>query len=325
MTRLSAFAGMVAGALAACSPVPADLRAPAPPAPDAAVAKAPAAVPPRRAQAVAATGTVEAWGPVASRHVAPRNVDVWLPPSYASHPERRYPVLYMHDGQNLFDPALAFTGVDWDVDGALTRLVAAGEVREAIVVGVWNTPERTLEYAPAKAMTGTEVPSGVPGRGPIRASDVKSDAYLRFLVDELKPFIDAQYRTLAGPGDTVVMGSSMGGLISLYALAEYPGVFGGAGALSTHWPAGDGAMVGWLAANLPPPGNHRLYFDHGTATLDASYGPYQQAMDARLAALGFRPGQDWLTRRFEGAEHNEAAWRARVHEPLVFLLGPPRD
>ncbi|MBP6596935.1 MAG: alpha/beta hydrolase [Arenimonas sp.] len=303
MSGRPVLAGLLAGALAACA------TAPVAPAPD----------------KVAATGTVESWGPMASRYVAARRVDVWLPPSYAGHPERRYPVLYMHDGQNLFDPALAYTGVDWDVDGALTRLAAAGEVREAIVVGVWNTAERTLEYAPAKALTAAEVASGVPGRAPIRTSEVKSDAYLRFLVDELKPFIDGQYRSLAGPDDTVVMGSSMGGLISLYALAEYPGVFGAAGALSTHWPAGDGAMVTWLAANLPPPGEHRVYFDYGTATLDATYGAYQQAMDARMQALGYRAGQDWLTRRFDGAEHNEAAWRARVHEPLVFLLGPPRD
>jgi predicted alpha/beta superfamily hydrolase len=152
---------------------------------------------------------------------------------------------------------------------------------------------------------------------------VKSDAYLRFLVDELKPAIDARYRTLPGPADTVVMGSSMGGLISLYAVAEYPQVFGAAGAVSTHWPAADGAMVEWLGRHLPDPATHRLYFDYGTATLDAGYAPYQEAMDVLLRQAGYREGENWRTLRFEGAEHNEAAWKARVDEPLRFLLGPP--
>jgi len=277
----------------------------------------------RRDASVQATGAIESWGPVASRHVAARNIDVLLPDSYASQPDRRYPVLYMHDGQNLFDPALAAMGVDWDVDGVVARLVASGQMREAIVVGIWNTPERTLEYAPAKALPDGPVATGVPGRPPIASGDVKSDAYLRFLVQELKPFIDAHYRSLPGPRETVVMGSSMGGLISLYAVAEHPEVFGAAGALSTHWPAADGAMVEWLGRNLPDPRTHRLYFDYGTVALDAAYAPYQQAMDVKLRQAGYREDENWRTLRFEGAEHNEAAWQARLHEPLLFLFGPP--
>ena len=281
------------------------------------------AEPAPRSPGVRATGTVEAWADVPSRHLRARHVDVWLPPSYRRDPGRRYPVLYMHDGQNLFDPALAYGGVDWDIDGVMSRLVAEGRVREAIVVGVWNTPDRLPEYMPAKPVAGRAIPTGVPGREPIDAGRLASDAYLRFLVEELKPWVDARYRTLPGRGHTHVMGSSMGGLISLYALAEYPQVFGGVGAVSTHWPAGEGVVVDWLAGHLPPPGAHRLYFDFGTATLDAAYPPYQARMDAHVRRLGYREGEDWLTRRFEGAEHNEAAWQARVHEPLVFLLGPP--
>jgi predicted alpha/beta superfamily hydrolase len=117
------------------------------------------------------------------------------------------------------------------------------------------------------------------------------------------------------------MGSSMGGLISLYALAEYPRVFGGVGAVSTHWPAGEGIVIDWLATQLPRAGAHRVYFDFGTATLDAQYPPYQARMDALMPGLGYRTGRDWLTRRFEGAEHNEAAWKARLDVPLRFLLG----
>ena len=147
-----------------------------------------------------------------------------------------------------------------------------------------------------------------------------SDEYLRFLVEELKPFVDARYRTLPGRDDTVVMGSSMGGLISLYALAKYPDVFGGAGAVSTHWPAGDGAMVDWLAAHLPA-GTHRIWFDHGTETLDAGYALYQLRMDAAMQAAGWMRGRDWESRVYEGAAHDEKSWRARVDQPLRFLLG----
>lgn len=271
-----------------------------------------------------ATGTTESWQGVPSRHVGARDVDVWLPPSYGRDPTRRYPVLYMHDGQNLFDPALGYTGVDWDIDGAMTRLIERGEIREAIVVGVWNTPLRFAEYMP-KAPVRTEiVGSGIEGRPIGRAEDIRSDDYLRFLVEELKPFIDQRYRTRPGRDDTAVMGSSMGGLISLYAVATHPDVFGAAGAVSTHWPACDGCVVDWLAAHLPDRRTHRLYFDHGTVALDAGYAPYQQRMDAAMRKAGWREDDAWMTRSFEGAEHNETAWRARVEIPLRFLLAPER-
>ena len=267
-----------------------------------------------------ATGTTESWQRMPSRHVGARDVDVWLPPSYGKDPQKRYPVLYMHDGQNLFDPALSYTGVDWDIDGAMMRLIDAGDIREAIVVGVWNTPLRFAEYMPKAPVRTETVGSGVEGRALGRNEDIRSDAYLRFLVDELKPFIDTRYRTRTGRNDTLVMGSSMGGLISLYAAARYPEVFGGVGAVSTHWPACDGCVIDWLGAHLPDPRTHRLYFDHGTAALDAMYPPYQARMDAALRKGGYIEDENWITRRFEGAEHNEAAWRARVEIPLKFLL-----
>ncbi|HZH44774.1 MAG TPA: alpha/beta hydrolase-fold protein [Lysobacter sp.] len=274
-----------------------------------------------RAPALTATGTVESWQDVPSRFVAARHVDVWLPPGYGRDPQRRYPVLYMHDGQNVFDPALSYTGIDWDVDGAMTRLIAEGRVREAIVVGVWNTPRRLQEYMPRRPMGGRPL-ALVPGQPPLLPDDVLSDGYLRFLVEELKPFIDRTYRTRTGPADTAIMGSSMGGLISLYAASEYPHVFGAVGAVSTHWPAGDGLMIDYLREHLPAPRAHRFYFDLGTATLDAQYPPYQRRMDEVMHARGYRDGVDWMTRVYEGAEHNERAWRDRLDVPLTFLLPP---
>jgi predicted alpha/beta superfamily hydrolase len=260
-----------------------------------------------------------------SHDAMPRNVDVWLPPDYSVEPARRFPVLYMHDGQNLFDPAIVITGTDWGVDEAITGLAKAGKIRTAIVAGVWNGEKRWLDYIPQKPL---ETPEGENFKrkalqmyGEEFGGEIQTDHYLRFLVEELKPFIDQNYRSLPGREDTFVMGSSMGGLASLYALCEYPEIFRGAGCLSTHWPAGEEVIVEWLKEALPKPGAHKLYFDYGTATLDALYEPFQMKVDAIMRAIGYQQGKDWVTHKFPGAEHNEAAWRARVCLPLEFLLG----
>jgi len=266
------------------------------------------------------TGQVVRYASMPSAHVAARNVDVWLPPGYGDDPGRRYPVLYMHDGQNLFDPATSYGNIDWAVDEAMTGLIGKGAVREAIVVGVWNTSKRREEYMPQRAVQGT-VHFNVPGADDLEPADIISDRYLAFLVKELKPFIDATYRTLPGRADTYVMGSSMGGLISQYAMSRYPDVFGGAGCVSTHWPAGNGIALDDFAAHLPDPATHKYWFDYGTATLDALYEPYQKRADEILRKAGYVEGQNWITRKFEGAEHSEKAWRLRVDQPLAFLLG----
>ena len=268
-----------------------------------------------------ATGTLESWQDFPSRHVSVRTIDVWLPPGYAADPSRRYPVVYMHDGQNLFDPGQVFNDTDWDVDGAMTRGIADGQLPPAIIVGIGNSPTRRFqEYMPAILPKGERVETGVAGRPGFASTDIRSDAYLRFLVDELKPFIDRHYRTRRSRADTWVMGSSMGGLVSLYAIARYPGVFGGAAAVSTHWPAGKGVMVDWFARHLPPPASHRIWMDHGDVTLDAAYAPYQQRMDAAMRQGGYREGAGWQSRVYPGTEHSEIAWRARLPEILAFLL-----
>ena len=274
----------------------------------------------RTAPPLDATGHTLGWAQVPSAHVPARDVDIWLPPGYGDDPDARYPVLYMHDGQNLFDPSLSYTGVDWGVDEAMTRLIQSGRIPPAIVVGIWNTPARFPEYMPRKPVPPEGLDFG-PGNGPpLPVERIASDAYLRFLVEELKPRIDATFRTKPGRDDTAIAGSSMGGLISIYAAAEYPDLFGRVGAVSTHWPVGDGLVVDWLADHLPDPATHRLWFDHGTATLDAQYAPYQQRMDRVLREAGYVEGNNWVTRVYEGAEHNEAAWQARMDEVLVFLL-----
>lgn len=265
-------------------------------------------------------GTIRRHAWFASAHVAARHVDVWLPPGYDEQLQKRHPVFYMHDGQNLFDPALSFAGVDWGIDEAITSLIFQHGLPGAIVVGIWNTPTRRREYMPQK-------PLETPALAAVRAQFTHeqggpplSDAYLQFIVTELKPFVDAHYHTLPDPAHTFVMGSSMGGLISLYAISEYPHIFGGAGCVSTHWTFGGDALVDAMAANLPDPATHKLYFDFGTETIDAPYEPFQRRMDGWLRHAGYEEGRNWVTTRFDGADHSEAAWRDRTIIPLGFFL-----
>ena len=264
-------------------------------------------------------GTLKRHANFTSQHVASRHVDVWLPPGYDEDVATRFPVLYMHDGQNLFDPTMSFIGVDWGIHEAMGRLIAEGRVPGAIVVGIWNTPKRIEEYMPQRPFEGLKAKRA---RRQLECQgEIESDAYLKFITKELKPFVDGRYRTIPGQAKTFMAGSSMGGLISLYGVCEYPQVFGGAACLSTHWPIGKGVMTGYLEEALPEPGKHRIYFDLGTETLDAQYGAYQKEVDEVMKSAGYERGENWVTMVFEGAEHSERAWRKRVGIPLEFLLG----
>ena len=246
----------------------------------------------------------------------------------------------MHDGQNLFDKATAGYGMEWEVDEHLDRLIRAKQVRPTIVVGIWNTPKRLQEYVPAKAFAHLPPTYMDRVRG-LYGGDPLSDGYLKFIVRELKPRIDRQFRVKTDRSNTVIMGSSMGALISLYAIDEYPKVFGGAGMMSTHWPlflpvegqkeisdaeyeAVSSAFDRYLAPALPSPATHKLYFDHGTETLDAIYARYQKRVDAVVARRGYRQGRNWISRNFPGQKHNEISWASRVDVPLRFLLPAER-
>jgi enterochelin esterase-like enzyme len=234
----------------------------------------------------------------------------------------------------------------WEVDRTLLALRKSNVVRPTIVVAVWNAEgNRAREYGPQAPIESlpAELRRIVPPNGSAGETSPLADAYIRFLATELKPFIDARYRTRAERDETFVMGSSMGGLISLYALSSFPEVFGAAGCLSTHWvvttnysefpghfaPGASGdprvelmaaAYRDWLREHLPAAGKHRLYFDHGTRGLDGLYGPLQRKVDGLMKNKGYRLGIDWTTRVFPGAPHDESAWRERLAIPLTFLL-----
>ena len=266
------------------------------------------------------TGYLDRYHDFYSLHVPSRHVDIWYPSLYEKQPDFRFPVIYMHDGQNVFDPGPSYKGVDWGMDETIEDLIEEGCAPGMIVVGIWNTKRRQQEYLPYKPLC---TPAAKPLLKRIQRSRhglPTSDAYLRFIVEELKPFVDANYRTLPDQPHTFIMGSSMGGLISAYAVSEYPQVFGGAGCLSSHWSYGGGRLVDYFGEALPAAGRHKLYFDFGTVGLDAGYEPYQQKLDQYVTRLGYHYGEDWITEKFEGADHSERAWRERVNLPLRLFL-----
>lgn len=269
-----------------------------------------------------------------SEFVTKRNVDIWLPEDYSV--QTKYRVLYMHDGQMLFDSTTTWNSQEWKVDEIASRLMDEG-VRPFIVVGIWNSgrgrhsdyfPQKPFENLPQEFTDSLLREAKRNGEAFLFSNNIQSDNYLRFLAKELKPHIDKTFSTLTGPQDTFIAGSSMGGLISLYAMCEYPEVFGGAACLSTHWPGTftmegnpiPGAFRDYMRASLPDPASHKLYFDFGTATLDAFYEPFQVAADSVMVERGYSDS-NWITRKFEGENHSEAAWSKRLDVPIVFLMG----
>jgi enterochelin esterase-like enzyme len=281
-------------------------------------------------------GSIVDLGVVQSKNTDPRRVVVWLPSGYSAKGPK-YSVLYMHDGQNLFDTKTAGFGMEWQIDETLDRLIKEGNVRPTIVVGIWSTPKRLQEYVPSKAFIGLPADFQQKVRA-LYGGDPLSDGYLKFLVTELKPMIDGRFNVKTDGADTAIMGSSMGALISLYAIDEYPQVFGAAGMMSTHWPlvinpdnkpvtdteyeSVSSAFERYLSPALPDPRTHRLYFDHGSETLDAVYARYQDRVDAVVKRRGYRQWGSTLSLSFPGQKHNEISWASRVAVPLQFLLPP---
>lgn len=260
-----------------------------------------------------------------------QKLTIWLPPGYDPS-ARRYPVLYMHDGHNLFDPAKSNFNKVWAADRAMLAAMRSGKVDPHIIVGVWAPgKDRYRQYLPATAYAGatgrTRAAMDAMAGGP-----VMSAAYLAWLTGPLKQWIDARYRTLPQRDATTIIGSSMGGLMACYAFLERPDVYGRAGCVSSHWPAANPQAVGpanpelivlwdrWFATRLGAAEGRRLWMDHGSATLDAHYAPYQQVIDSRLAKQGWVAGRDFRSEVYAGAAHDELAWAERLPQIFEWLL-----
>ncbi len=274
-------------------------------------------------------GTIQRIEDFPSKYIKSRPIDIWLPESYSA--EHEYSVLYMHDGQMLFDATTTWNNQEWKVDEWASKLIKEDKVEDFIVVGIHNIPEiRWQDLFPQKAydyLTETEKKAAKDRNGN-QSFSLNGDNYLRFLVNELKPFIDSRFSTKPERDHTFVMGSSMGGLMSMYAISEYPEVFAGAACLSTHWvgaqPIDDNpfpkAIFSYMKEHLPKAGNHKLYFDYGNRTLDAHYPQYAPGVDEILEEKGFTEN-DSKNLFFEGEDHTENAWNKRLDRPLEFLLG----
>jgi len=250
-------------------------------------------------------------------------VDVWLPEAYHQNPYQRFPVLYMQDGQMVFDQ-FHNRGGGWKVHEAISNLAGEEKITAPIVVAIPSTFDRKFEYLPSKALDfpgGKEAYELTTKEVVSNAHREMSEQYVHWLVETVKPAIDERYRTLPEMENTALMGSSLGGMISLYLLCEFPQVFSKAACLSTHWPIlGDG-MLAYMTDNLPEPGNHKLYFDYGSEGLDRNYAPWQAKVDALLRDKGYREGKDFASWSFPGEDHTTTAWANRVHIPLTFLFG----
>jgi predicted alpha/beta superfamily hydrolase len=275
------------------------------------------------------TGTIKRLEKFASDYVDARNVDVWLPADYST--KKKYAVLYMHDGQMLFDASTTWNKQAWEIDETLGKLTKDGKVKDTIVVGVWNNGEyRHSEYYPQKTLADLSTET----RDFVVAKSLKdkpqSDNYLKFLVEELKPYIDNNFSTKKDVKNTFIAGSSMGGLISIYAICEYPNVFGGAAGISTHLPmildaktpnieTVSASFRNYLERSLPKSNSRKIYFDYGDQTIDAYYPPLQKKVDEIMKAKGWKENS-WTTQFFASEEHSEKSWAKRLDIPLEFLL-----
>ncbi len=228
-----------------------------------------------------------------------RTILVWLPPSYETEIQKHYPVLYMHDGQNLFDPSTSFIGVDWQMDETADSLIKQGEIDEIIIVGIYNTADRLEEYSDTE----------------------KGRAYMDFIVNDLKPFIDSTYRVLADRDNTAVMGSSMGGLISFYLIWRYSEVFSKAGCLSTSLYWNNGAMFKEIENFAGQKPEIKIYLDSSGKGSEGRMKPFYENLKTLLLSKGFREGVDLEYYFDKEGDHSERSWAKRAWRPLKFLFG----
>jgi predicted alpha/beta superfamily hydrolase len=223
-----------------------------------------------------------------------RDFFVWLPQGYEENPTKRYPVLYMHDGQNLIDPKTSYAGKDWQVDETVTRLIKEYRIKEIIVVGIYNTNDRLEEYSDSE----------------------KGEKYRRFLIEELKVFIDSKYRTLTDSNNTALMGSSMGGLASFLMTWKHPEVFSMAGCMSSSFYYNDDKVFKMIDEYEGPKKHIKIYIDHGEDGLVRG-----QRMFCKLTQMGYVIGTDLDYFYVPKAEHNETEWAKRLERPLIFFFG----
>ncbi len=241
-----------------------------------------------------ASGSIRGLENVRPVYVGTRPIDIWL--HYGYDTNHKYAVLYLHNGQMLSDSTINRNHPERGVDESPGRLMAEHIIRKCMVAGIWN--------------------------GPISAN------YKEFLIRELNPFIDSTFSALKDPANTLIAGSGMEGLISMYANGEYPRDLSAAHCLSAYWPGTfktednplPPAFLKYFRDYVPLHKNHKLYFDYGTETLDSNYKPSRQQAYRIMKLKGYTP-LNWITKEFPGTAHTETAWNTRFYVSALFLLG----
>lgn len=244
------------------------------------------------------TGSVRYHKNFPGRSVLNRDIIVWLPPGYDELSDKYYPVLYMQDGQNVFDPSTSSFGIDWQIDEVADSLIKTKSIKEIIIVGIYNSPFRGVEYN----------------------NTTLGSAYMNFIIEELKPFIDRVYHTLPDRQNTAIGGSSSGGLISFIMAWEHSDVFSMAACLS---PAFKIKKIDYVAPVKSYSGARKdimLYIDNGGIGLEEQLQPGIDEMLSALKEKGFVQGKDILYFKDSSAEHNESAWAKRVYRFLEFMF-----
>lgn len=227
-----------------------------------------------------------------------RDVIVWLPPDYEVNKQERYSVIYMQDGQNIIDPATSSFGVDWQVDETVDRLIKSKTIKPVIVVGIYNTSDRMKEYVPGE----------------------KGTAYMNFVVNRLKHFIDSTYRTKPDRADTIVGGSSAGGIISFMLVWEHPDVFSKAICMSPAFKIGSIDYVKVVQQSKTKRKGVFFYIDNGGVGLETQLQPGVDEMIAALKAKGYKEGKDFVYVHDPTAKHFEADWAKRFPNALMLSL-----
>jgi enterochelin esterase-like enzyme len=282
------------------------------------------------------SGKVERIENFQSKYITSRNIDIWLPEGYTD--TKKYAVLYMHDGQMLFDSTTTWNKQEWKVDETISRLMKEEKIKPTIVVGMWNVNEdRHTDYFPQQPWENLSdstrqavLDENHAQSESLFRKDINSDNYIKFITEEVLPLVEANFNVSRNLKDRAVAGSSMGGLISWYTVLEKPRIFSKAICISTHWPGAmpiennpiPDAFFSYIEEKLPVvPNNHKFYFDFGTETLDALYPPFEAQVNAVFASKNYKESS-FRNLKFEGTDHSETSWNQRLHIPLQFALAP---